>query len=196
MSSDMTDLSLCEKLDTALFVAINSCHSPVTDTLMWWISDQWIWTPLYLLIAVAVIRRFGPKRGAAVIIATLVVVILTDCACASVIRPLVSRMRPSNPDNPLSAVVHLVMEYRGGPYGFPSCHAANTMAFAVFNSLIFRNRYITVGLVAWSLLVAYSRIYIGVHYPGDILGGQAVGALIATASYIIAVNLGLTVRHK
>ncbi len=175
---------MCERFDNELFTIINSCHSPAADTLMWWISDQWIWTPLYLLITVAVIRRFGPARGTAVIIATVAVVILTDYTCASVIRPLVSRMRPSNPDNPLSAVVHLVREYRGGPYGFPSCHAANTMAFAVFNSLIFKNRYITVGLITWSLLVAYSRIYMGVHYPADILGGQAVGALIAIGAYM------------
>lgn len=172
-----------EEADRGLLLLINGHHAPMLDSLMWTVSGRLTWLPLYLLLAFMLFRREGLRRGlmAAVMIAVMIVAV--DQLCASVIRPLVCRLRPSNPDNPVSALVTVVNGYRGGRYGFPSCHAANTFALAVFLSLVFRNRRITLCLVTWSLLVDLSRVYLGVHYPGDILGGCVIGALIAVVCY-------------
>lgn len=88
------------------------------------------------------------------------------------------RLRPSNPENPLSEMVHIVGGYRGGSYGFPSCHAANSFALASFLILLFANRKLSLFIFAWAVLNSYSRVYLGVHYPGDLL----VGAIIGTAA--------------
>lgn len=85
---------------------------------------------------------------------------------------------PSNPENPLSEMVHIVGGYRGGSYGFPSCHAANSFALASFLTLLFANRKLSLFIFAWAVLNSYSRVYLGVHYPGDLL----VGAIIGTAA--------------
>lgn len=85
---------------------------------------------------------------------------------------------PSNPANPLSEMVHIVGGYRGGSYGFPSCHAANSFALASFLTLLFANRKLSLFIFAWAVLNSYSRVYLGVHYPGDLL----VGAIIGTAA--------------
>lgn len=98
--------------------------------------------------------------------------------CATLIRPEVCRLRPSNPSNPLSEMVHIVGGYRGGSYGFPSCHAANSFALASFLTLLFANRKLSLFIFAWAVLNSYSRLYLGVHYPGDLL----VGAIIGTAA--------------
>lgn len=87
-------------------------------------------------------------------------------------------VRPSNPANPLSEMVHIVGGYRGGSYGFPSCHAANSFALASFLILLFANRKLSLFIFAWAVLNSYSRVYLGVHYPGDLL----VGAIIGTAA--------------
>lgn len=172
-----------EEADRGLLLLINGHHAPMLDSLMRMVSGRLTWLPLYLLLAFRLFRREGLRRGliAAVMIAVMIVTV--DQLCASVIRPLVCRLRPSNPDNPVSALVTVVNGYRGGRYGFPSCHAANTFALATFLSLVFRNRRITLCLMAWSLLVGLSRVYLGVHYPADILGGCVIGALIAAVCY-------------
>lgn len=180
----MTEPSLFETVDTLILTAVNTCHSHELDIIMWWLSDRWIWVPFYIFLAGCVVRRFGAPKGIAIILATLVLIAFTDHICASIIRPAVERLRPSNPDNPISATLHLVNDYRGGRYGFPSCHAANTFALAVFISLFFRNRYVWAAMTGWSLLVSYSRVYLGVHYPGDILGGVLIGASFASIWYL------------
>lgn len=179
----MDALTFCKDIDTQILIAINSFHSPLLDTLMWWISDRYVWIPLYMIIAALVIRHFGWRRGVPVVVVTLAVVALTDYTCASVLRPAIARLRPSALDNPLSAALHLVDGYRSGLYGFPSCHAANSFALACYISLMLNRRAITLTLFIWTLIVSLSRIYLGVHYPSDILGGFLAGGIIASAGF-------------
>lgn len=180
----MVEFSLIEKIDFEILMAVNGSNSLFMDFVMWWLSDRLIWIPLYLVIAASVLRRFGWLKGGAIILMAVAMIGLVDQTCASVIRPAFARLRPSSPDNPVSAMVHIVNGYHGGRYGFPSCHAANTFAFALFMSLVFRNRYVSLSLIGWSVLVSYSRIYLGVHYPGDIAGGFIVGATYAILCYL------------
>ena len=101
---------------------------------------------------------------------------------ATLIRPYVERLRPSNLENPISDMVHIVNGRRGGRYGFPSCHAANTFGLAFFIWFLFRKRWLTVFMMGWALLTCYSRIYLGVHYPGDLIVGTLIGLF---AAYIV-----------
>ena len=84
--------------------------------------------------------------------------------------------------NPISDMVHIVNGHRGGRYGFPSCHAANTFGLAFFVWFLFRKRWLTVFMMGWALLTCYSRVYLGVHYPGDLIAGTLVGLI---AAYIV-----------
>lgn len=167
--------------DGKLLLFFNGMHTPFLDQTMWLISDRWVWVPLYLLLAWMLVRRLGWRRGLLCVAFAALAVAAADQTCATLLRPLVGRLRPSSPDNPLSALVHVVNGYRGGMYGFPSCHAANTLALAVYLSLCFRHRAATLSLMAWALLVSYSRLYLGVHYPGDLLCGMVVDTLCALA---------------
>lgn len=102
---------------------------------------------------------------------------------ASLIRPEVARLRPSNLENPLSEMVHIVNGYRGGSYGFPSCHAANTFGLAFFVVYLFRSRLLSTFILVWALVTCYSRAYLGVHYPGDLLAGAVLGFVGASLCY-------------
>lgn len=169
--------------DEAILLAINGYHTQFLDFVMWTLSGRLVWIPFYLLLVWLVFRRMGWKRGAICMTVIALMIAATDQACASLIRPAVERLRPSSEDNPLSSAIQLVNGYHGGRYGFPSCHAANTFALALFLSLLFHNRAATICLFGWSIIVSYSRLYLGVHYPTDIIGGFMVGALFALMCY-------------
>lgn len=166
-------------LDARLLLIVNGAHSPFFDAVMWCISGRWIWVPFYIVLTYMLFRRFSWKRATLCLITIGLIILAADQTCASLIRPEVCRLRPANLNNPLSHLVHVVNGYRGGRYGFPSCHAANTFALAMFMSLIFRNKRFTVMMFSWAIVVSYSRMYLGVHYFGDLFCGASVGSLFA-----------------
>lgn len=180
-------ISLLSEADRIILLAANSLHTPTLDSLMWEISRKWTWVPLYILLSAFVFRKYNTAGGIVCLLIIAAMITATDQTCAGIIRPVVCRLRPSSPDNPLSSLLHLVNDYRGGRFGFLSCHAANTFALALFLSLLFKNRLFTIAIISWSLLVSYSRIYLGVHYPSDILGGLLIGALFAILSHSIMI---------
>lgn len=190
-------ISLLSEADRIILLAANSLHTPTLDSLMWEISRKWTWVPLYILLSAFVFRKYNTAGGIVCLLIIAAMITATDQTCAGIIRPVVCRLRPSSPDNPLSSLLHLVNDYRGGRFGFPSCHAANTFALALFLSLLFKNRLFTIAIISWSLLVSYSRIYLGVHYPSDILGGILIGALFAILSHsIMAYSLHLFTKSN
>lgn len=180
-------ISLLSEADRMILLAVNSLHTPALDSLMWEISRKWTWVPLYILLSAFVFRKYNIAGGIVCLLIIAAMITATDQTCAGIIRPVVCRLRPSSPDNPLSSLLHLVNDYRGGRFGFPSCHAANTFALALFLSLLFKNRLFTIAIISWSILVSYSRLYLGVHYPSDILGGFLIGALFAILSHSIMI---------
>lgn len=176
-------IEILNELDARMLLAVNGLHCSFFDGFMYDFSGKWIWVGLYVAMFYAMIRRFGWMRGMVFAIGAGLTIVFADQMCATVIRPYVARLRPANPDNPLSAFVHIVNNYRGGSYGFPSCHAANTFGAAVFTSLCFRQRRYTVFIFAWAVVSCWSRMYLGVHYPGDLLVGAIVGSVGAVAIY-------------
>lgn len=177
-------------LDTSLFLWINGWHpSQLMDQTIFFLTDRWVWVPFYVALAAYVVYKEKNITSLFIIMAIGASVGLADYTCASVIRPFVERLRPSNLENPVSAFTLIVNDYRGGRFGFPSCHAANTSALAAFISLYYRKRWLSVGIMAWVVLQCYTRLYLGVHYPGDILVGLILGVTCAFIVYKITITL-------
>lgn len=168
-------------IDTQVFLALNGLHAPYFDAFMKLFTGKWIWVPMYAAVLFAVVRNYRWRQTLAVLVCVALAITIADQVCATLIRPEVCRLRPSNPENPLSEMVHIVGGYRGGSYGFPSCHAANSFALASFLTLLFANRKLSLFIFAWAVLNSYSRVYLGVYYPGDLL----VGAIIGTAAGLL-----------
>lgn len=170
-------------LDTDIFLWVNSRHAPFWDTFMYIFSGRAVWIPLYLTMLYAVYLSFGWRTMILMGVMTAVAVAASDQISASVLRPIFERLRPANLENPLSRYVHIVEGYRGGRFGFPSCHAANTFAAATLTSLLFRRWQYTVCVFIWAITICYSRLYLGVHYPGDILAGLTIGTVCGSTCY-------------
>lgn len=172
-------------IDARLLLIVNGAHSPFFDSVMWCISGRWIWVPFYAVLAYLLFRRMSWKRASICLVTIGLIILAADQTCATLIRPEVGRLRPANLNNPLSSFVHVVNGYRGGRYGFPSCHAANTFALAVFMSLVIRHKWFTVMMFSWAFVVSYSRMYLGVHYFGDLFCGATIGSLFAVLFYYL-----------
>lgn len=169
--------------DQELFLFLNSLHSHYWDGFMWIFTAKLPWVPMYAAILYVICKNMRPAVSLLTVIAIVLTIVYADQICATLIRPLVERMRPSNPNNPISEWVHLVNGKRGGRYGFPSCHAANSFGLAFFVMLLFKNRLLTIFILLWATINSYSRIYIGVHYPGDLFVGMLVGLSGAILMY-------------
>lgn len=167
-------LETLQHIDQSLFLAVNGWHSPYWDTFMYLFTNKLVWIPLYVSILYVLIRNLNWRMVIFTIIAFALLVTVADQLCSSVLRPVFERPRPShNPE--IADIVHLVNGKRGGQFGFPSCHAANTFALACFVMLLFRNKTLSWFFMLWALVTCYTRAYIGVHYPGDLLFGTVVG---------------------
>ena len=181
-------------IDTEILLAINGWHAPWADRVMWIISEKTTWFALYGLLIGLLIHKYRKPAANAVkwlqkvpvcvvmIVMIVLAVGLADFVASGILKDLVARPRPSRVPE-LEGVLHLVNGYKSGQFGFVSSHAANTMACGMLFSLIWRKKIATLGLMLWVAMNCYSRIYLGVHYPLDIIGGLLVGALVAAVAY-------------
>ena len=189
-------------IDTEILLAIDGWHAPWADTLMWIISAKATWIPLYVLLIGLLIWRYRQPVPTAVkwlqrvpaCVVMIVVIALAvgaaDFIASGILKEWVARPRPTRVPE-LEGVLHLVNGYKSGRYGFVSSHAANTMACGLLFSLIWRKKITTCGLMLWVAANCYSRMYLGVHYPLDILGGLIVGALVAWGAFVMLKSLGV-----
>ncbi len=175
-------------LDHDLFRMINGAHCAFMDVIMWWAAAKITWMPLYAFLAWFLYSKFGNQS---ILMIVLAAVLITFSDQGSVlIKNTVMRDRPCH-DPSLMFDVHTINNKCGGAWGFVSSHAANVMALFTYILLLTRNRfrYITWILAAYVLIVSYSRVYMGVHFPADIFGGWIIGILSALITVLIYVMI-------
>lgn len=176
-------------LDTEFFLFFNGLHAPWADGIVYYLSKGWVWVPLFLLVIYFIFRCYR-KKGWLVLLVFALTITLSDQTC-NLLKNSVGRYRPSHTEE-IAGEIHLVEKpdgglYYGGKYGFPSAHASNTMALAFL--LIFflsgGRKWVAVVAIVWSLMMAYTRLYLGVHYPIDILCGFILGSCYAILTTLI-----------
>ena len=165
-----------------LFLALNKEISPFWDEAMWTYTGIVTWVPMFLFIIYITFRNQNLKEALLVLGSIALVVLLSQLISASIFKPLFQRYRPSHHQD-YKDIVHLVHGFLGGDYGFISGHATTSFGFAVFFSLLFRNRLLAFSVILWAAINSYSRIYMGVHFISDIVAGLIIGSLIGFFVY-------------
>ena len=175
----MSLLATLQTLDQRLLLLLNRAHSPALDALMTFVSNRNVWFPAYVVLSGWLVWHF--RRRAVLLLPLLLAAVgLADSITSRLFKPFFGRLRPCH-DAALAPLLHLP-DGCGGQFGFLSSHAANSVALAVFLALVLpagRFRGLKIGVALWAALLSYSRVYLGAHYPSDVLGGAAVGAALA-----------------
>ncbi len=172
------------ELDKQLLLALNGSDSLFLDGLVMTLTKATTWIPLYLSLLYMVIKNNDTKQRIFLVIACAgLCVLLAGTLNDSFVKPFVARWRPTH-DLEIGMLVDTVNGYRGGNYGFFSSHACNTFSIALFFSLLTRSRALSFFLIGWSLVNCWTRLYLGVHFPGDILVGLLWGAVVGGIVFI------------
>ena len=171
-------------IDKNLMLLLNFDGGYAQDCIWLTFSSRLLWILPALLFIVYAFMHYRWPKALSFILAIALTILFCDQISSSFLKPLFMRLRPSHCLE-LSGQLHFVDGYRGGMYGFVSSHAANAFGAVTFVSLVLRRKLITYALFSLALFVSYSRIYLGVHYPGDILAGGLLGCMIGYAVYKI-----------
>ena len=184
-------LEQLEQWDKDLFLQLNGAHNPTLDFLMPWISNKYVWIPLYLILIFLLFKK-NRRKEIFIVVAIGLLILVSDQVASGILKPLTERLRPCY-DPEISSQVHL-LKGCGGRFSFASSHASNSFAIAFFCWLLLKEHYRYVWLlIPWAMLVAYSRVYIGVHFPGDILAGALIGI---GATFFIWKLYDFTIRKR
>lgn len=171
-------------MDIELLQIINGSHSLFIDNVVVTLTSGVTWIPFYIALLYLVIRNNETMAQVAVVIGCAAMcVLITSCATELIVKPLVARPRPTMEPS-LKYTIDIVNGIRGTGYSFFSAHAANTFGIAILLSLIVRSRLLAIFLILWSLINGYTRLYLGVHYPSDVLVGLLFGAVVGVVSYL------------
>ena len=172
-------------LDRQLLLWFNGSESLFLDGLVKTLTTAVTWAPLYVSLLYLVMKNNdNVKKVLLVVACALLCVFLAGSLNDMLVKPSVGRWRPTH-DPVIGYVVDVVNDYRGGNHGFFSSHAANTFSLAVFFALLVRSRVLTIALVFWSLVNCWTRLYLGVHFPGDVFCGLLWGGLVGTAVWYL-----------
>ena len=171
------------QFDQELLLKINGSNSLFWDGFMWLATNMLTWMPFAAILLYVIIKNNKIKETFLVIGMLAFVILFADQISSGICKPYFARFRPTQ-DPELMYQIDIVNGYRGGMYGFTSSHAANTFGVAIFLSLVIRSWSLSAVLFIWATLNAYSRIYLGVHYPGDIFFGTLTGLFVGIIIYL------------
>lgn len=174
-----------QSIDHNLMLTLNMAggHSVFLDAIFHAISMVAVWIPVYLCLLYTIIKS-KKKESLLIVLSFVVMIVLADQITSGILKPLVARLRPSH-DPSIMDQLQYVYGYKGGTYGFPSSHASNTFGMATMIVLLFKNRLTSTCFLLWAFITAYSRIYLGVHFPSDVLCGAVIGCLCGYFSYLL-----------
>lgn len=172
-------LETIKALDESLFLFLNAQHNSFFDPVMWLFSTKLFWGPLYVWFLYLLFKRY-PKHYWTVLVAIVLMIVISDQLC-NLSKDNIMRLRPSQEPH-LESMVHILNGYRGGMYGFYSGHSSNAFAVSLFiiMAVAGKRKFLIPVALTFAILTAYSRVYLGVHYPGDIMVGAIIGALLGT----------------
>ena len=182
-------IEFLQDIDRELLLVINGSDSLYLDRLVRTLTNGLTWIPLYLSLFYMVMKNNDNFRRLLLVLGGAgLCVVLAGTVDDEIVKPLVARWRPTH-DPQIGILVDIVDGYRGGKYGFFSAHASNTMSIATFFCWLARSRRLSIALVIWSLVNCWTRIYLGVHFPGDILVGLIWGITVGTGVYFLYCRL-------
>ena len=175
---------MIQQLDQSITLALNGSDSLFWDNLMMCVTNTFSWSLIIIMLLVIFFRN-NYVRDAFIILLTIgLMIFVADRLCSGLVKPMVARWRPTQ-DPEIMYLIDIVDGYRGGRFGFFSGHACNTFCMATFLSLLFRYKAVTFTLYFWSATTTFTRLYLGVHYFGDVTVGLIVGCLIGWGSYYL-----------
>lgn len=178
------DLQRLVDIDKQVMFALNGSNSLYMDGVMKVYTSTIVWIPVALVLLFITLKNNSPRGALLSVLAVALTLVATDQVSSHLIKPLVARLRPSQ-DPTFMHLIDTFNNYRSGSYSFTSSHACNSFGLFTLISLIVRNRALSLSLFLWAVINSFSRIYLGVHYPGDILCGAVLGAAIGLVIYLI-----------
>lgn len=190
------DFSKIQDMDMQVLSLFNGSDNIMLDQMVQILTSGLTWIPLYVMLFFVVMRNNETMGQIALVVGSAIFCVLfADGLVDGIIKQLAERWRPSD-DPTFKYMVQVVDDIRPKGYSFCSAHAANTMSLAVFFSLLIRSKMLTITLVIWSLINCWTRLYLGVHYPSDILCGMIVGIIVGILVYLLYYKIYLRISPK